>query len=562
MNYLKHTILFVFLAFAISLQAQTEASLKELLATLKEQIGKVETSKDTYEQSFSYEEAKPWKVKVTVTEVDKKGREEAHEYYFNLSDLDKHTIKINSNKNEQTVKLGIDNRQDFIRYVEDGEPQNYTDELEIWATDIDNARKLEEALEAVILPAKEAWEKAMHIPGSPDVLKAWLEKQVQDVTVDGDELLKQKLTFDSGINDRLRIDVEDVDDDETSAYDFSLADLNPRKTKIEVKGEDIFIEAETKKSRKFIEFYEEGELKSLENSLVIYVKEVDAGRQLISVLDSLIRYGESELEKRLPNPSNLDEGLKLLAAQISSFQDSERRLDQELKAASVTHYKVKETELDDGEEELNEYFFAFGDLNAKDVEIDAGKNEIYVEVKTKGNNKYIQHMEDGEPENFTSSIEIYAESIENARMIEPLLEYVVTEAGNIPVEVEDWNWLKEAVKSSSTDEVSQQIQIQEGESSECKLNLTRVTIDDDEQEEEIFEFNVYDLNDKKIEIDISGDEVGLSLETVGGEDIIKYYEDGEPGFTDDFTIRFDNLELAKIAKVTMEKIAEGCKDKK
>jgi len=555
----KNLLFLLFMSCITSLNAQTDASLEELLTTLSGAIGEVPVSKDTYKQSLTYDAKTPWSVKLAITMVDRKGREEQHEYFFNLADLDKHTIQIESGKDEQVVEMEIEGERDYIRYVEDGEDEEYTDELEIWATDIDNARKIEKTLEAIIVPAREAWEKAARVDGSGEDLKEWLVNKVGKVVVDEEQIL-QKVTFDEKIKDRLSIEVDNTDEGEKTTYSFSLADLNPRKVALEVKGGKLFIEGETNKGIDFIEVYEDGQLESFDDQFSFFVSDIDEGRQIVLVMDSLIRYGERELEKRLPNPGSLEEGLELLAAQVHSFSSEDTEMEQDLKAETVSRYILKETDIEDGDEETNEYAFSFGDMNDREVELDIKKDEVLVEINTKANNRYIQHIEDGEPQNFTSSFEIYAKSTENARMLKHLLEYVIDEAGEIPVEAKDWEWLKEAIANSSNDEVQQSIKVQEGESSNCKLNFTRINIDDDEEEEEIFEFNVYDLNAKDVEIDISGEEVGLELKTIGGEDIIKHYEDGDPDFTDDFTIRFDGMENVKVAKATMVKIIEGCKE--
>jgi HSP20 family molecular chaperone IbpA len=555
------TIYFLILAsLFFTSNTAAQGGLEALVNAVSSEIGTVKTGRsDTYQQQLEFVREHPWKVTLLITKTDRKDREEKREYRFNLGDLDKNTVRISSNKSEQIVKANTIGRSDFISYFEDGEADGFTDYLEIRAADIDQARKIKEVLEAAILPARDAWQSYSKVEGNTAELMQWLKEKVGPTKVK-DEMMEQTLTYDSQMKDRLRIDRFVSEEDERSAYSLSLADLDPERLKIEVKDDRIYVQGRTIRNADFIEYFEDGEFDSFESSFQLYFSELEGGRQAIAVLDSLIRYGSKEMKNRMPSPGSLDNALQLLSEQVKDFTGSKYKYEQQLKPELESRYLLKETELDDGDEEVKEYLFHFGDMDEKDVEIETSRSTVKVELDTRDNLQYIEYIEDGETDDFTSSLEIYASSIEHARIIRHLAEYIITEAAKIPTEVKDWNWLKQAVADGSTDEVSQKIAIQEGADTPCKLILT--VVDKEEEEEEIFEFNTYDLNVNRVKIDVSNEIPGLFVRTIDGDDIIKHYENGRPGFTNDIKIRLQTISAAKIAVETMKEMIDGCRTEK
>lgn len=548
-------IMFSLILFSLGIQAQDQINLKTLSDQLMQEIKEVSTSKETYEQKVVFDAQKPWKAILTITEIDKKGRESVMEYRFNLSDLDKNTIDIESNKDEQIVEMQTRGRSKFIKAYKDGELDDYTDKLELWAVDIDNARAIKEALRKVIEPAKDAWEEYIAVDENGIDLKEWLKGKIGTVSQKKEEII-QAVVFDLTLKDQMELTQEDSGKGEQIKFSFSLADLDPKKLSLEVKGESLFIECETKRKQDYLEVREEGDIVDMDNNFRIYVSEIDEGRQIVNVLDSLIAFGEKQLEERMPTPATLEEALPLLAANVKNYASAEISIDQTIEPKAVTKYSATISE--DGEGEEQEYIFALGDINSRDIEIDVSKTAIHVELNSKNKNKYIQYFENGKADDFISKMSIRAISVENAKVLKLLLAFIAEKAADLPIEEKDWDWFKNHIQAASTGEITQQLKKQDGEASNCKMVFTKNNLE--KAEEEIFEFNVYDINAKKVEVDISGAEVGLSLETVGGEDIIKYYEDGEPSFTNSMFLRLTNLEDVKIAKATFLKIAEGCKE--
>jgi hypothetical protein len=537
-------------------KAQSQAALDSLTQALNTAITAVETAKEVYQQNFEADAGRPWAINLTIVETDRKARETTYRYAFNLGDLDRYTISIEDGKNELTLEVKTKNKKDLIKYYEEGEFEGYTDEIELWAADIDNARAIEKLLDAAIPPAEIAWSAQYGVEAIDDDLRKWLVSNIKETAVDEDEAIRQTAEFDVNRKEQIKIYQKSSKDATSTAVQFSLADLDPTSLQFEIKNEALFVEGQTRKKTDYIEYYENDVLDDMKDEFRVYVPDVDLGRQMASVLDTLIRFGRQEVKNRLPVPADYDDAVALFESTLNSFSRGATKVTQEIKIGSTTDYTVTEQEEEDTEKRA--YRFDFGDLDPAEIEIDVDKTAIAVEVKVKGNNKFIQVFENEEPDDFDSDLRFRASDVENARQLQALLTYLAKETAVRPVPVKDWAWLKAAVAEGAPKMLEQKLALQAGADKDpCKITFTR--IDTEKGKEEIFEFNLYDINGEKADIDISGSEVGLELETIGKEDIIKYYEDGDPGFKDDFTILFSDLESTKIARATFKSILETCR---
>lgn len=536
--------------------AQSPANLDSLNQALITTITAVETAKEVYQQNFEADASRPWAINLTIVETDRKARETTYRYAFNLGDLDRYTISIEDSKNELTLEIKTKNKKDLIKYYEEGEFEGYTNEIEIWATDIDDARAIEKMLDAAIPPAEIAWSAQYGVEAINTDLREWLVGNIKETTVDEDEAVRQTAEFDVNRKDQILIHQKSSKDATSTAMQFSLADLDTKSLQFEIKNEALFVEGQTRKKTDYIEYYENDVLDDMGDEFRIYVADVDLGRQMKLVLDTLIRFGRREVEQRLPVPADYNDAVALFESTLNSFSRGERKVTQKIDMGSTTKYTVTEQEEEDTENMA--YHFDFGDLDPSKVEIEVDKTAIVLEVKVKDNNKFIQVFENEEPDDFDSDIKFRASDIENARQLQALLSYLAKEAAIRPIPVKDWAWLKAAVAEGAPKMLEQKLALQAGADKDpCKITFTR--IDTEKGEEEIFEFNLYDINGEKADIDISGSEVGLELETIGKEDIIKYYKDGDPGFENDVTILFSDLESTKIARATLKSILETCR---
>lgn len=531
--------------------------LPEILSQLEATIGVVETAKTTYVQSFTYDDGHLWRVELQVEVVNNRnGKTESLEYQLNLGDLDPNLVRLVSKSDEMTVTAGADRKQSTIRYFEDGEQENYESELIIYAPDIDVARKIERLLKAAIEPAREAWEASIDIDEDWSSLCEKL-KTVIGPARSGKDPLQQHLVFDDTYPDRVRLTVLETEKGGNNVYHFSLADLSAPKLEMDVRGTDVMVRAETSRKRKFIRLEEESVFSSYEDEVVFHFDEVDEARIMLRLLQTAIPLAESRLAQRLPDPAGTEEALQALTGEIQSFNKEKEGYKQSMEPRLRTTYRRSTVDLDKGDREGQQFRFHFADLDPTRIEVDIRGDAINLQVSAKNKQRFIQVTENGTDEyQFEDELEIPAASIENARYLEHLLPIVIDSAREEPVEAAGLDWLIGAV-SQRAGEYEQELD-REPAGEDCKLRFSRRETDGRNPSEEIFEFNLYDLNPYAIEFDISRKELALELVTLHEEEIIKYYDDGDPGFTEKFTILFDDLLTARRARKTLEALISGC----
>lgn len=234
--------------------AQSPANLDSLNQALITTITAVETAKEVYQQNFEADASRPWAINLTIVETDRKARETTYRYAFNLGDLDRYTISIEDSKNELTLEIKTKNKKDLIKYYEEGEFEGYTNEIEIWATDIDDARAIEKMLDAAIPPAEIAWSAQYGVEAINTDLREWLVGNIKETTVDEDEAVRQTAEFDVNRKDQILIHQKSSKDATSTAMQFSLADLDTKSLQFEIKNEALFVEGQTRKKTDYIRF--------------------------------------------------------------------------------------------------------------------------------------------------------------------------------------------------------------------------------------------------------------------------------------------------------------------
>ena len=70
---------------------------------------------------------------------------------------------------------------------------------------------------------------------------------------------------------------------------------------------------------------------------------------------------------------------------------------------------------------------------------------------------------------------------------------------------------------------------------------------------------MYDIDPKKIDIDVSGKTVGITAFTLNKEKFIKQTKDSKPGFSSEINLIVNDIEDAQKALVTFKSLVEGCK---
>ena len=128
-------------------ETYAEGPKNQLIERLSASFLKVEVNDKTYEQKITFEENNNASV-FDLIEVSTKSSKQKT-YAFNLSDINPASVKMLTSGKNVTVIANTYYLEKIIQYYEDGEIENYQNEIEIQANSIENARRITTLLKKV-----------------------------------------------------------------------------------------------------------------------------------------------------------------------------------------------------------------------------------------------------------------------------------------------------------------------------------------------------------------------------------------------------------------------------
>lgn len=524
----------------------------ELSATLKgaaNLITTVETQKYRYEQSLAFDEEQPWAVEISVGEFSvKNGKGETMIYQFNLSDLDKRLINYEDDKDELTVALKTTRRQKLIRATDEEGDVEYEGEIILWSNEIDDAKKLVELLRAAVPMAEEGWEQSFNPGTTTQELNEWLTENVVP-TEDAEVGWSTSSEF---------VDQADLtvtpSDEEATTYRFSLADLATNSLELSIRKGAVAVEVGTVARDKLIRVEEAGQLEDYTNGVTVPVGSIDAARRLIQSLESALPLAKKIREARMPNPTDLEEGLRQLGELLTEVERKGEVVKPEITTEPVATLMIRTSDIDKGEEESTRQLFDFGDLAPRKVELRIKGTALDVVAETKGGDDFIQRWEGEEEDGFEDELIFPVPSVEIARRLEVLLPYLMAEAAKLPPETGDYSWLKTAAAEGGNEDLKQNL---EANGEDCKWKVSNIT-EGKKPGEVIYELNLYDLDKNRVRYETDSKGVRIVVPTLKNEKIINVLDNGEPEFTDELVIEFSSLAAAKKAAATIIDLIKEC----
>lgn len=560
---MKKSAFLTAILFAISLPIFSQ-SLSSELSQLTTAISEVKTKKYTYTQTLEADSEKPYKLTLTIVRTDDKGKVREQRYLFNLADLDRNLVRYQASKDELTVKLGTSKKQDVIQFFEDGELQSYQKECEIYCTDVDNARQIEDAFESAIPKAGELALASLNV-GTYAERMQWLFDHIGDVE-SGSTSYEQKLSAADGSQTLLQLmQVKKTSKKaETSVFEFDIADVNPLSVRLRVSGKDLKVEIETKRSLKYIAHTEDGERQSYDNDLTIYANDIENGQNIVRVLQELIPESEPKSEARLPKISSLGAGLEQLQKELREVDLGSKTIGQTIESTCITTATFNTTD-SKGKQKQEVLKFNFSDILEQSIEPDVSGKEISVEAIIKGKEKLIAVTEDGEQQNFSNKLEFYAADAENAKQLQALLKQlvgaceesqksIVSKGGANPMQ-----WLESTFETLNevNPDLEQSWSVVGGE--KCNWQLKQIEIGKSKVKEEVYEFYLKDLDAASINFKVSGKKLAVEIPTVYQQKIIKYYKNGEvSNYKNSMEVVFQEVELARQFITRLKSWIEDC----
>lgn len=510
---------------------------------LEDYTGEIPAGNDTYRYKFTNLDGNDCKIKIEELLTDKRGSTESRHWEFYLSDVDPAAMSFDSKGKSIVIEMGTRNSQKFISYYEEGEFEEYTDEMELIMNEVDMARSFIESFRENISECKEtetAWanrEEAFN----------WLSENIGEAM---DDDVKWEQEFKQGERPYLvEYFATSIDDGEQEMFNYvvDLNDINPMKVSLDVSDKTLSIEVPVREGENYIEM-KGPDGKEFTDELIIYADDIEEARKIVNALSYLI----SNTMPERPSWESYTAALEFIQQNLGEVKIDDDTYQNSIQfeedPAGIVDLTVRETD-EDGETEEVTYSFYLFDMIDKLI-LDVSKSEITVEMETKNDRDFIRETSEGSVSGYESDLEFHMADIDNARDVINAFESAIRNSEELIVEfqsVDEVNfWLAENFAPLFREDEKYEQKLEVLKENENLLLIERTLTEEDDGEVTVTEYHVYpeDINLEELEIDVSGGRLTVAVKTE--EDFIKQYENEQlEDFTDDAEVYFADPLVAK-----------------
>lgn len=560
---MKQNFLLVFLLLA-KLAAAQQSELSALIDKLQASCSKVETANKTYEQEIKLLEYSS--IRYSFTEIDQKGNRTSYSYDLNFADLDAYAVREVTQKDIILVVLAVKNKQKLVKGSKNGEALAYDNELSIHARNVDHAREILDIIKKCIPLGEKITNGKLKLSGYEE-MAAWLTAHVKDASV-GVKSITQNIRPDNFVGSFVLTQVEsDGKTSKQTEYSFNLADINLNTINFKVSGNRFGVGFDMMQKLKSIRVFENGKSKSFTDDLLIYTSSVDEARDIKTVLNMAVPLAEAKVKSNLPILKNEQEGLANLATWIKDVKINDKAFTQTINTNCLASLVI--TEQTASSATKNSFDFNWMDINPNLVQIKTSGERMTLEMTALEKKKLLVNSKNGKFEGYDSDVSIYVENFEIGRRLRHAVGKVIEGCksnykepfANTPNSMLEW--LKTNVGEVTVEQASKKQTWEAAEEgNDNKVKLTNIEIKSSSSVQEVYEFNLADINPMSVTYEIKGKWLYVTFETNFKNKIIKAYKDGKiQPYVYSLDIAMKDIESARSAIAALKKLAENFKGK-
>ena len=561
----KSLLVFISVLTAHLAFAQPE-NLAALIAKLQTTFGKVQTSSKTYEQEIKLMEFSS--VRYAYDEIDLKGTKISYAYEFNLSDIDPYAVRQVTQKDVLLVVLAVRNKQKLVKGTKNSELQAYDDQVNIYAKDVDQARDIIDIVKKCI-PLGEKITNTKFKMSVYEEMVSWITGNVKDV-VSGSKSMNQSMVKGDYPGSFKFLQIES--DGKTSHQEefiFNLADVNLNALTYKISGNSFGLNIEMTQRLKLISVTRDGKPESFAEDVTIFTNNVDEARDMKTVLSLAAPLAQAKIKAEMPALKTRDEALQAIAALTKDVRIGDKTEGQSILAKCATSFTI--VEQTPSATVKNVYNFNWMDINPNTFRVQVSGEKMMMELPTLDKKKVAMNSKNDKLDGYESEIDIYLQDMEVGRRMKDAVEKAV---GYCKSEYKDpfasnsnpaaiLEWLKNAVGEVIIDQVTQKVVLETPEADNLnKVKLTTRNIKSSSSVEEVFEFNLSDINPNSVDFEIKGKWLFVKFETNFRSKIIKAYKDGKiQPYAYDVDMAMRDIETSRGVISGMKKCIEAFKTK-
>ncbi|MDN5200365.1 hypothetical protein QQ008_03310 [Fulvivirgaceae bacterium BMA10] len=528
---------------------------------LKKLIINKELKGDIIEQKFSPVAQEDLAISFVVHDTK---RDKSDTYYFNLVDLDKNKIRFFTKKNAVLVEAKTKGDRKFIQYETDGKLGNYVNEINIQAQNIENAREIVNNLKSIAEHAEDTKKQYFDDSGNATAILDFLEKNIKPITINDDQF-DQSFTYDKSKNGIVTFSTDNGRSTSVS-YHLNFSDIDKNKISLEVKGNALFVEAETKLKKNYVKYSEDGAVKRFVNKVSIRAENIAGGKKLKAALESLKAYADENQKSDYDSELSYKETVKYLIDNIRIVNINDHVFDQSLgvmdKYPQVLSYKLS----DGSKDESRTFTFNPIDLNRSKIAFRTKGTQVLINVEAKPKKNFIASLEGDQLDAYKNKFDIIASDIENAKALESAFRNLIKLSGeqsqNIlvngkkdPSSTEMLDFLTKKIGTVNINDDSHEQSFSYDKEKHNLVKLESVNTNDSKSGTQ--EVNLTDLDGGKIDFQVRGKEIFVEAQVRGGENFVKTTKNGEDGkYLNKLTMRISNIEEARVVTHVLRQLVK------
>ena len=505
------------------------AELKSQTTALANAVTAVQSGSKTYEQKIDFQE--PAVIRYSYDEIDQKGNRTNYVYEVNLADIDPYAVREQTQKDLISVVVAVRNKQKLIKVYKNEVVQAYDAQTAIIAKDIENARAMADLIKKAIPHAEKVMASRLKLSGY-DAMITWLTANVKEVNF-GDKSVKQTLAkgLEPGTLIYTRIEA-DAKSSTEEVFTFNLADVNANAIVYKITGNQFAINFEALQNAKYIGVRKNGEVKPYVNELIIHTNNADEARDLKNVLSSAIPLAGEKVKSSMPAVSSDKDGLQKIKTFTTEITYGDEVMSQSWEGECLASFTQVDKDPKSSSKTVSK--FNWMDVNPLASKIEVSGNKLSIDLKFKEDKKLVMSTVDDKFKGYDNGVKIYMGDIESARKAKFVVDKVVEKCkasykepfGNDAATTTAY--FRNNVKDLSMDEMTlkQALETVDGDNSKYKYTVIEVN-PKGASAEQVYEFNLTDINPKSIAVDVKGKWLYVVFETEFKGKIIKAYKDGK-----------------------------------
>ncbi|HEU5146530.1 MAG TPA: hypothetical protein VFT90_07450, partial [Chryseosolibacter sp.] len=456
------------------------------------------------------------------------------------------------------------NKQKLIKAYKNEVVQPYDAQVAIISKDIENARAIVDIIKKAIPLAEKVMASRLKLSGY-DPMMSWLVSNVKEVSL-GEKSVKQSLAKGEQPATLVFTRIEtDSKGSTEEAVTFNLADVNVNGIAYKISGNQFAINVETMQKAKYFQVKKDGQQKPYTTEITIVTNNADEARDLKHVLESVIPLAVEKVKASMPAVSSDKDGIQKAAALIKDITYGDKETLQKLEGGCLTEFT--QVQKDPKTSSKSVLKFNWMDINPLASKIEVSGDKLFLDLNFADDKKLVMHTLDEKFKGYENNVKVYTQDIEQARRLKFLLDKVVEKCkasykepfGNDVASTTAY--LREQVKALSVDETSLKQSLEPVEGNKYKLTIIEVN-PKGSGAEQVYEFNLADINPTSVAIDVKGKWMYVVMETDFKGKIIKYYKDGKiQPYASSLQLAVNDVDVARNVATAVSRAIKAAKGK-